>query len=393
VLLALILFFGIFSLWVEAHWALTIFQLAILALAAAQIISRLRSGLRIGTHPIAFLLAGTAAWGLIQVIARQTVYQLRTLETSLDWIVNLAAFSLAFVLARSAKERERFLSLAVIVATVLSLLAIFTILTSPPGKVFWLFPSSAGVVTLGPFVYKNQYAAFVEACLPIAMFYAICARRHRLYYSFAAAALFASVIASGSRGGAALCLGEILIVPMILFTQNRFSSVSFAGLLLGSVSLAAVMAAIVGWQTLWVRLQEPHPYALRRDLTESSLEMVRDRPWTGFGLGTWSAAYPGYARFDDGLFVNQAHNDWMQWAAEGGIPFFILTLATALWIIRPALRSVWGVGILAVFLHAAVDYPFQQRPALAAFVFALTGVLAGEQGARAHPVRKQTPEL
>jgi O-antigen ligase len=382
VLLALILLFGIFTLWVEAHWALTIYQLAILVFAAAQIISRLRSGRRIGTHPIAFLLAGTAACGLIQVIAGDSVYQLRTLETSLDWIVNLAAFSLALALARSGKERERFLSLTLVVAAVLSLLAIFTILTSPAGKVFWLFPSTAGMVTLGPFVYKNQYAAFVEACLPIAMFHAICDRRHRLRYTLAAAALLASVIASGSRGGAALCLGEILRIPMILFAQNRFGSANFARLLLGSVSLAAVLAAIVGWQTLWVRLQEPHPYALRRDLTESSLEMVRARPWTGFGLGTWSAAYPGYARFDDGLFVNQAHDDWVQWAAEGGIPFFMLMLATALWTIRPALRSVWGIGILAVFLHAAVDYPFQQRPALAAFVFALTGVLAGEERSR-----------
>jgi hypothetical protein len=34
---------------------------------------------------------------------------------------------------------------------------------------------------------------------------------------------------------------------------------------------------------------------------------------------------------------------------------------------------------MAVFVHAAVDYPFQQRPALAAYLFAMMGVLAAEK--------------
>ena len=38
------------------------------------------------------LLAIAAAWGLIQVTFGQTVYPLRTLETTLDWTVNLVAF-------------------------------------------------------------------------------------------------------------------------------------------------------------------------------------------------------------------------------------------------------------------------------------------------------------
>jgi O-antigen ligase len=103
--------------------------------------------------------------------------------------------------------------------------------------------------------------------------------------------------------------------------------------------------------------------------------MIQDRPVTGFGLGAWSGAYPGYALYDDGLFVNQAHNDWAQWAAEGGIPFLLMMIAIFGLSVRPALRRVWGVGVLFVFIHCLVDYPFQQRPALAAFFFALLGVM------------------
>ena len=380
--LAAVLCFGILTLWVEARWALTVFQVALFGLAAASIVKRLRSQRPIGLHPVGLLLAVAALWGLIQVIAGQTVYQSRTLETTLDWTVNLIAFSLALELGRQSEQRERFLGSALVFTAVLSLVAIFTLLTSPPGKVFWIFDSPADVVTLGPFVYKNQYAAFVEAILPLAIFRAIRDRRHWLPYTLIAAMLFGSVVASGSRAGSVLCFAEILIVPVIAFAHHRIGGAALARVFVGNLALVTLLVAIVGWQALWTRLQEPHPYALRRDLVESSVQMVRARPWAGFGLGTWSDAYPGYALYDDGTFVNQAHNDWIQWAAEGGIPFLLIMLAVAAWTIRPAVCSVWGVGILAVFLHALVDYPFQQRPALAALMFALIGVLASEVDSR-----------
>jgi len=146
--------------------------------------------------------------------------------------------------------------------------------------------------------------------------------------------------------------------------------------LLGSLGAVVVSAGVVGWEKLWERLQEPNPYSLRKDLVLSSISMARDRPLTGFGLGTWPEVYPGYARFDDGSFVNQAHNDWVQWVDEGGLPFLALMLAIAGWSVRPAVRSLWGVGILCVWIHGLLDYPMQQRPALATFFFALLGALS-----------------
>jgi hypothetical protein len=43
-------------------------------------------------------------------------------------------------------------------------------------------------------------------------------------------------------------------------------------------------------------------------------------------------------------------------------------------IVRPALRSGWGIGVLSAFAHAAVDYPFA-RFAITAWMFALVGAL------------------
>jgi O-antigen ligase len=218
----------------------------------------------------------------------------------------------------------------------------------------------------------------LEPAVGVAIAASIWDRRRALLWILAAAALFACVIAGGSRAGSILCLLELILIPLIAFARGRMSARSLGRIaIVGAVS-AGALVAVVGWEKIWQRLQEPHPYALRADLVRSSLAMVRDRPLTGFGLGAWPSAYPAYARFDDGTFVNQAHNEWVQWAAEGGVPFFFLWLIAIATLARPAWRSLWGLGLIAVFVHALVDYPFEQRPALAAYFFALAGVLSTE---------------
>jgi O-antigen ligase len=104
------------------------------------------------------------------------------------------------------------------------------------------------------------------------------------------------------------------------------------------------------------------------------VELDTAKRYSVIGLGTWSTAYPAYALRDNGLFANQAHNDWAQWAVEGGLPFLLLMLWIAVRSVRPALRSLWGIGVLAVFVHSLVDYPLQ-RPALAGFFFVFLAVM------------------
>lgn len=382
-ILVAILFLGILTMWIPARWALSAFQVAIFALAAFRlmpgIVSQRRPDQtlrRLIPHPVGALLGAAAAWGLLQLALDRSVYRLATWEAILIWTTNLAAFLLAFDAGAIRRQRERLLQAILIFTFVLGIVATFTLLTSPAGKVFWTFPSGSDGPTLGPFVYRNQYASFVEAVLPLAIVRAILDRRRTWIYTLITAALFASVVAGGSRTGTFLCLGEILAVPVLAFAQGVISRGFLARVVLGSVAAVILLTAVVGFDVIWTRLQEPNPYSVRRQLLESSLEMTRDRPLMGFGLGTWSTAYPGYAHFDNGTFVNQAHNDWAQWAAEGGLPFFAILAAIAIWAIRPALRSLWGIGILAVLLHCFLDYPMQQRPALAAFFFAILGFLA-----------------
>jgi len=381
-LLAATLFFGILSMWVPARWALSAFQIAVFALAAARIVARARKGKNLAIRPTAVLLGTAVVWGLLQASAGWTIDRYKTLNEVLNWTTNLAVFALALEVGEDSRSRERFLNAVLWFGTTLAALAMLTVFSSPPGIIFWRFNAGSDLRTLGPFVYYNQYAAFIEAVLPVALARAIFDQRRRVVYSVVGALLLASVVASGSRAGTILCLAEVIVIPFVALGQGVVSRRAAGRVLLASVSTLAVLGAVAGWEVIWKRLQEPHPYAVRKDFLLSSLEMIRERPLTGFGLGTWSEAYPGFARFDDGLFANQAHNDWAQWAAEGGIPFLLLMIGVAALAVRPAFRSLWGLGLLAVFAHCFIDYPMQQRPALAAIFFALLGIVHARKDLR-----------
>jgi O-antigen ligase len=359
VMLSAILWYGITSLLAaeSVRWLLTAFELALFALAAGLI---LRRRLATRPHPIAILLAVAALWALIQVWLGISVDPQRTLQSALAWTVNCAAFSITLAVCKRDDIRRRFLTAQVLFALALSVASVIGLYT---------------VSRLGPFAYKNQFAAYLESVIGIAITAAIRDRPRRLVWILVAGTMFASVVAAGSRAGSILCLALLVGLPIVAALRGWIAGRDLARI--GALALAsgAALVMVTGWETTWQRLQEANPYSLRADLLRSSIAMTRDRPLTGFGLGAWSSAYPGYARFDDGTFVNQAHNDWAQWAVEGGIPFLAVMLAVVAILVRPALESLWGLGLMAVFVHAWIDYPFEQRPALAAFLFAMAGAL------------------
>ncbi len=359
-ILAAILWAGILAMRVEPRWALTAFETALFTLAAVVIV-RQRFAVRV--HPIGVLLAAVSLLGLAQVAAGITVDAQRTLESSLHWATNCAAFCLALRLAKDQAVRQKFLTAQLIFSFLVAM-----------GAVIAFFITG----TLGPFVYRNQFAAFLEPALGLAIAAAIGDRKRPVLWVLIAAALFASVVAGGSRAGSAICLALLIALPVFAYFRRVISGRSLARVIVLGAASACALVAVAGWQTIWERLQEPNPYSLRADLNRSSLAMIRDKPIAGFGLGTWSSAYPKYALYDDGTFVNQAHDDWAQWAVEGGVPLFLAMLFVVGMLARGAGKSLWGIGLIAVFVHAGVDYPFEQRPALAAYFFALMGVLAAE---------------
>ena len=258
----------------------------------------------------------------------------------------------------------------------------------PTAESSGLFDVPYANIALGPFVYPNQYAAFMELSLPVALAEAFAGRSGwRTFHGLAAVVMYASVIASASRTGFALTSIEVLMVPLLAarraeipFRQIGKPAAAFAAMLV-------ILAMAVGPETLIAKLQQKDPYQGRREYMESSIRMIRDHPLKGVGMWNWSTTYPAYATFDDGLLANQAHNDWAQWAVEGGLPFALLILALAAWTLPKAIRVGWGIGLGAVFLQCLVDYPIQ-RIAVAFVFFTLVAAVCSAGGNRRSSSRK-----
>ncbi len=384
VALAAAFFFAILTLWVPAFWPVTVFEVSIFVLAGAAAV-RWRNWLPRFSWPLVPLSFAVAV-GLCQRLTGQTVYAFETENATVRWVTFLAVFLTGLFLFRDSAACRWFRSAMLWFSFSVAILALLQTFSSQ-GKVFWIFPTGYRDYVMGPIVYHNHYAAFIEVVLPIALYEAFRRERGSLLYAGVAAALYASVIASASRAGTALATGEIVAVATLMWARRQRDRQALSLVFAKIALLAALFTAIAGWQAVWRRAWLPDPYAGRREFAVSTIRMTADRPWSGSGLGTWPIAYPRYATIDLGLFANRAHSDWLEWSAEGGLPLGIMMLTLFLWSLRPAFRSVWGLGVVAVFLHAAVDYPFS-RPALGSWPILILAMLAASQAPETNrPVR------
>jgi hypothetical protein len=376
------LWFGLLTLWVEERWAWSLFEIGIFLLAAWRFAWRARLPRCAALLP----LAGAAAWPWVQLVCG-TASPAETTLAAWNWLTFLLVCALAFDCASRQDARSILRNLAVLGAVLAAIALLGDV--SARGNIFWIFRSGYADGVFGPFVNRNQYCAWVELLLPSALYLAAIGGRHRAWYLYAAAIFYSSVIAAGSRAGFLLTTAEAAAAMLFLLRDQRLprkALLQFAGL-----AAAAILAA--GWHTLQIRVEGGVREAVRLDALHASFQMVRNRPWTGFGLGCWPQIYPRYARLDTGAFVNQAHNDWAQWAAEGGLPFFFCLLVFAIFVCSRAVPSVYGLGIVAFLLHALVDYPMQQRPGLAAWFFAMAGLALAHQKPDAGSRRAADAEL
>jgi hypothetical protein len=358
-----ILIYSVCTVWVPGRWALSGLQAMCFAAVAVVI---WRSDSRGVWLTIPFV--GMACWAWIQRAAGWTEVRAATGDAALYWLTAACLVWLGY-----QAHSRRFLVGFLIAGSAIALLGIVQLYSSG-NRIFWLFPSGYDSMVIGPFVSPNNYAAFVELLIPLALVLGLDSRRPAPYLMLAAA-LLAAVIASGSRAGAMLAMVECAAA----FVLCRGRGGSRPGMVAMFLAATGVFVAIIGYQFLWHRLSQTGDlYLVRREFLESSLAMIRMQPWRGFGLGTWPAVYPRFAVIDIGAAANHAHNEWVQWMAEGGVPALVLMLAVAITLLRPAIRTGWGIGILAVLLHSLVDYPFL-RLGSAAWTFALFGAVAASE--------------
>jgi O-antigen ligase len=393
-LLLALLFLLVLTSWIPGPSCTFIFDAAVFALLAAWALYRCARPAPVARSILLPPLAAIVLWGFAQLAAGRTVYPYQTWTALLDWSALLALFFLSLQLYGSPSARAGLRRAMLSFGFALGVISVAQLFSSG-GKVFWLFQTQYAEFVAGPFLNRDHYCAFIELLLPLAAVQAFWSRRHKIAYAAIAGAMLATIVASATRAGTIVGTLEVAVISLAALWGRAHAGIirspgARTASFLRLTALAAVFIAVVGWEVVWQRFQDPDPFKFRREMDISSLQMVRDRPWIGFGLGTFESAYPAYALFDSGLTVNHAHNDWLEWAADGGIPLFLLMVFIALWSARAAWRSPWALGILAVFLHAAVDFPLH-KPAISACLFVLLGALAAKNARRAPALPATTP--
>lgn len=376
--LFLLLVFCTLTVFVQEAWALQTFQIGIFALVAVCVLAGIGRGRElVAPGWIPRLLYIVPLWGVMQLIAHTTVSSLETREAVLRWGALAGVFFLTQAVGQTRAVRRNFLSAFLIFATAMAVLCLMELFTSG-GKVFWIFPTGYG----GPyatFVSYNNYAEFVEIALPIALWRAVREGWGSWWYLIVGGILYGSVIGSASRAGTALCTAELLVIIVIGLVRLRNQAAgqprrATAAMLLMVPVLAGVFTIAVGWQHVWQRIRLNDPYLVRKEFLLAAVDMAKHRPLIGYGLGTFPEVYQRYAIRDFPFYVNHAHNDWAEFAADGGFPFTLLVTIPFVFAIPSVMRNPWGLGLIAIMLHACVDFVFP-RPAVSGWMFVLLALL------------------
>ena len=376
--LLLLLIFATSTVFVQQAWAIDSFQIGIYCLVAVYLIVGIRKGREELAQPwTAWLLYLVPLWGILQIAIHTTASSYETRQAALRWGALAGVFFLSQILGRSYAARQIMLHAFLIYAVFMAALCLLQLFTSE-GKILWLIASGYPDV-YATFPNKNNFSQFVELAFPVAVWWAMRKGAHSWAYALAAGVLYAAAIGCASRAGATICTAELLI----LFAAGLASSFRRRArwnwrVIVSTFALVPLLAAVftfaVGWQRVLNRFHTPDQFVGRREFLQSAIAMARSRPLVGFGLDTFPEVYQRFAVMAIDAYANHAHNDWAEFAADGGIPFMLLLLIPFTAAVPIAIRHPWGAGLIAVMLHACVDFPFP-RPAVSAWMFVMLALL------------------
>lgn len=227
--------------------------------------------------------------------------------------------------------------------------------------------SGSEVLVWWPFIYRNHYATFILLVTPALLWQSLTDENIRWCALCGVAAGAAGVISSGSRSGAVLLAFTVtstLVIWALRTNRRRW----FWGLGLAGIMVAASLALTNSNMLIWRLRNAGHVLDGRVDYWQATIHMAIEHPLLGWGFGTWPDVYTQFLTKDNGLLVNHAHSDWLEYLAEGGVlPFLALAVlfGRSLWL---GLRYPWSLGVSALLLFAMVDYPLRLPILLLALV-------------------------
>jgi O-antigen ligase len=268
---------------------------------------------------------------------------------------------------------------------------------------FWYPPQLKGYRS-APFINRNHTAGWLLMALSLSAGYfaGAVARglrgvrpdwRHRILWlsspdatatvltGLAIIVMAIAIVITASRSGSS-CLA--LVIAMFGWWVLRRQS-SRSRRLVAVSYLAFVLIAAASWghvDTVLARFKEA-PNDVRPAIWRDTLRIIQDSPLTGTGLNTYGIAMLHYQTVQDGFQYVEAHNDYLQLAAEGGLLLGVPVLAVLVLFIREVRRrfreraddtaTYWlrvgaVTGLCAMGAQETVEFTLQMPGAAVLFV-------------------------
>jgi O-antigen ligase len=273
-----------------------------------------------------------------------------------------AAAVLIFWSARSLFERgsvRRTVRTVAACGLAASAVAILQHATAPK-TIYWVWkPLNADATPYGPFVSRNDLAAWLVLAIPLTVGYfmgRIASRRQSgatalaalaavdetaIWLAAAVCAMTAALVVAVSRSG--FIAAAVAMLTFAWLTRRRLASRGRAWLLVGAGLVVAVATTYASTATLMTRLNETLESGVggRRAIWQSTRAMIADFPAAGVGVGAYARAMSVYQPPHQFAF-NHAHDEYLQILAEGGVVLLALTAAAVLAgaiVVRRRLRS------------------------------------------------------
>jgi O-antigen ligase len=380
-------------------WAIFVLQASSAALLLAWGFRQWRNReIHLTPHPLYAPMLSFLAFVLVQYLGGFTAYRHATYSLLLLF---LSYGMLVFLVTQTLRRSSQLDVLAWIVCGYGAAVSGFALLQgiSSNGKLYWTWTLEHGGQLYGPYVNHNHYAGLMEMLTPFPLVLAISRfprRNHRLIVAGVAALMASTIFLSNSRGGMIAFAVQAIVLLMLVRPHHavRRRPMILAVFLLGVIGLLFWL----GGSELTRRMvsiesetRQELSGGVRLTIDRDCLHMWLQRPFLGWGLGTFSVVYPQFRTSYSNFFVNDAHNDYLQFLVETGVA----GAAIGLWFLVVTFRRAWvkldnwtetanGVltvaallGCVGILVHSVLDFNLQ-IPANAALFYVLCAIAASD---------------
>tara|TARA_R110000772_G_scaffold67570_4_gene149998 strand:- start:3674 stop:4999 length:1326 start_codon:yes stop_codon:yes gene_type:complete len=187
--------------------------------------------------------------------------------------------------------------------------------------------------------------------------------------------IIVALILTRSRMGNSAFFIALMVMSLLALFIYRQKPKAFKHLIISFFIIdLIIIGAIFDVEKVKQRISETSIHSETRDeVVRDSIPLILDKPLLGSGGGTFYTAFPAYQSEPFSGYYDNAHNDYIQFAVELGIPATLalgLLILYCLWLCIATMRQrktalyqgvAFGcaVAIITMLLHSLVDYSLQ----------------------------------